>query len=156
MKKLPSFTFPVVLVLLFLFSCKANQSATQSKDSQPEVIDRGYDHALEKDVTQSSKTMKPNERAPSNLSLADMLRQTSGVTVTGQGNNVSVRVGGVSSFGPSEPLYIVNGTDSGNSYAQVAGMLNTNEIISITVLKGNDAAIYGSRGGNGVIVIRTK
>jgi TonB-dependent SusC/RagA subfamily outer membrane receptor len=85
-----------------------------------------------------------------------MLRKTSGVMVSGQGNNVSIKVQGNNSFGPSEPLYVVNGTPAGNDYAQVAGSLNTNEITSITVLKGIDAAIYGSRGGNGVIVIRTK
>ena len=146
----------IALALAVLMSCKANQSASQKNNEGPEVVDRGYDHAMEKDVIQSSKTLKPNEDKPSNLTLADMIRQTSGVTVTGQGNNVTIRVSGISSFGPSDPLFVVNGNAMGNSYAQVAGVVNPNDVTSITVLKGNDAAIYGSRGGNGVIVIRTK
>jgi len=148
--------YTIALLGAFMASCSSTQTSKSTKPSDQEVVDRGYDHALAKDANQSTKTMKPNEEKPSNLSLADMLRQTSGVTVTGQGNNVSVRVSGISSFGSSEPLYIVDGTEMGNSYSQVAGFLNVNEIKSITVLKGNDAAIYGTRGGNGVIVIRQK
>jgi TonB-dependent SusC/RagA subfamily outer membrane receptor len=55
-----------------------------------------------------------------------------------------------------DPLFVINGTDAGYDFSQVAGVVNPNDIISITVLKGTDAAIYGSRGGNGVIIIRTK
>ena len=155
MKTLQYIFFGITLSIL-CFSCTSSKQSTSRTANQQETVDRGYDTALEKDATMASKTMRPNEKHPSNLSLADMIRQESGVTVSGQGNSVTVRVRGASSFGPSDPLYIVNGTDLGYDYARVAGALNTNEIISITVLKGTDAAIYGSRGGNGVIVIRTR
>jgi len=155
MKNQVNLVFFAILLASLLMSCKTNQSATRNSE-KPEVVDRGYDHALEKDVIQSSNTMKPNERAPSNRTLADMLRQTSGVSVTGQGNNVSVKVRGINSFGPSDPLYVINGSPVGNSYTDIASTIDPNTITSITVLKGSDAAIYGSRGGNGVIVIRTK
>ena len=155
MKTLHYILFSLSLFTLS-FSCTSSKQSTSRTANQQETVDRGYDTALEKDATMASKTMRPNEKNPSNLSLADMIRQESGVTVTGQGNNVTVRVRGSGSFGPSDPLYIVNGTDLGTDYARVAGALNTNDITSITVLKGTDAAIYGSRGGNGVIVIRTR
>ena len=156
MKKLHFNLFLIGIAVVLLGACKANQSSSQSNTQEPEVVDRGYDQALDKDVNQSSKTIKPNEKAPSNLTLADMLRRTSGVSVTGQGNNISVRIRGNSSFSASSPLYVVNGSPMGSDYAQVATTINPNDITSITVLKGSDAAIYGSRGGNGVIVIRTK
>jgi TonB-dependent SusC/RagA subfamily outer membrane receptor len=156
MKNLPKYFITVFCLIVIMLSCKSSQYSSKNNSDNPEIVDRGYDQALAKDTNQSGRSIKPNEDKPSNLSLADMLRQTAGVTVTGQGNNVSVRISGISSFGPSDPLYVVNGTDMGNSFSQVANFLNPNDITSITVLKGNDAAIYGSRGGNGVIVIRTK
>ena len=108
---------------------------------------------MENDIAQSKETIKPNEKAPSNLTLADMLRRASGVT--GNGNNVKVIVRGASSFGANDPLYILNGVSVGNNYAMVANSINTNEITSIRVLKGAEAAIYGTQGGNGAILIRT-
>ncbi len=41
----------------------------------------------------------------------------------------------------------------GTSYTHVNNMLNVNDINYVKVLKGSDAAIYGVRGGNGVILI---
>jgi TonB-dependent SusC/RagA subfamily outer membrane receptor len=44
----------------------------------------------------------------------------------------------------------------GTDFSTVHGMVNPNDVSSLTVLKGSDASIYGSRGANGVILIRTK
>lgn len=66
-----------------------------------------------------------------------------------------VQLRGVNSInGNTEPLFILDGTpvDEDNFKS-----INQNEIASITVLKDAGAtAIYGSRGANGVIVIKTK
>jgi TonB-dependent SusC/RagA subfamily outer membrane receptor len=56
----------------------------------------------------------------------------------------------------TDPLFVVNGQTIGTDYSQVHGMVHPNDVVSMTVLKGSDATIYGSRGANGVIVIRTK
>ena len=56
----------------------------------------------------------------------------------------------------TSPLYVVNGMAIGTDFSTVHGMVNPNEVSSLTVLKGSDASIYGSRGANGVILIRTK
>lgn len=69
------------------------------------------------------------------------------------GSRSSIRVRGVSSFQNNEPLYVVDGTPVEDSYMN---FLNPNDITSIQVLKDASAAsIYGSRAGNGVIVIET-
>jgi TonB-linked SusC/RagA family outer membrane protein len=68
------------------------------------------------------------------------------------GSALTVRVRGTSSIGSSDPLYIVDGIP-------VAGLdfLNPNDIETINILKdGASAAIYGARGGNGVVLITTK
>ncbi len=151
----------LVLILtsfVILSSCaSSNNSASNNKDNQPEVVDMGYQQVLKKDVNQSNVQLKPNEKVPSNLTLADMLRRLSGVSVSGQGNNARVVVRGIGSFtSATDPLYVLNGVAIGTNYSQVANVINPNDITSLSVLKGADAAIYGTRGGNGVILIRTK
>ncbi|ARV15197.1 TonB-dependent receptor plug domain-containing protein [Polaribacter sp. SA4-12] len=55
--------------------------------------------------------------------------------------------------GNMTPLFILNGT---NISQEVFGRIIPNDIKSITVLKGPDTTIYGIRGANGVIVVKTK
>ncbi|MDD7884558.1 SusC/RagA family TonB-linked outer membrane protein [Flavivirga sp. 57AJ16] len=93
--------------------------------------------------------------------------------LTGSKSNVSIR-GQVSIASGQEPLYVIDGvpfnstpintlSGSYNSYGSAAGLIdplnsiNPADIESITVLKDAGAtAIYGSRGANGVILIKTK
>src|SRR5690606_12836407 len=67
---------------------------------------------------------------------------------------VRIRVrGGMSITGDNSPLYIVDGVQMENALST----LSPQDIQSIDVLKDAAAtAIYGARGGNGVIVITTK
>lgn len=81
----------------------------------------------------------------------------SGVTITsssGQpGAATQVRVRGIGTINDSNPLYIVDGmpVTGGIEY------INPSDVESIEVLKdAASAAIYGSRGANGVILVTTK
>ncbi|UOE37191.1 vWA domain-containing protein [Chryseobacterium oryzae] len=71
------------------------------------------------------------------------------------GSSKQIVIRGISSFsGNTQPLYVVNGIPKS---ADEFRKLNPNSIQSIEVLKDASAtAIYGSRGSNGVIVIKTK
>jgi TonB-linked SusC/RagA family outer membrane protein len=66
----------------------------------------------------------------------------------------TVRIRGVGSINASnEPLYVVNGVPFQGDITSI----NNNDIASFTVLKdAAAAALYGSRGSNGVIIITTK
>ena len=89
---------------------------------------------------------------------------------TGAGGSSRVIIRGNNSLkGNNQPLYIVDGIPIGNDNNGAASLwggsdggdgissLNADEIQSISVLKGGSAAaLYGSRGGNGVILITTK
>lgn len=91
-------------------------------------------------------------------------------TAGGAGSNSRVEIRGTSSLSGSDgPLWVVDGVpfDSGNSSdagiwggtSRAGGSfdLNPEDIESISVLKGpNAAALYGERGGNGVIMVTTK
>ncbi len=98
--------------------------------------------------------------------------KVSGVTVTNagpQGGSSRIVIRGASSIaGNNQPLFIVDGIPIDNSaprlggfggvdYGNAAQDINPNDIASISVLKGpNAAALYGSRAANGAIVITTK
>lgn len=82
--------------------------------------------------------------------------RTSGVQIAqnsgSPGAALSVRIRGTGTINDSSPLYIVDGIP-----ADGLDFLNPNDIESINVLKdAASAAIYGSRGANGVVLITTK
>ena len=82
--------------------------------------------------------------------------RAAGVQVTqnsGQpGSTQSIRIRGTGSLNNAEPLWVVDGIPSGG-----IDYLNPADIESISVLKdAASAAIYGARGGNGVILVTTK
>lgn len=71
---------------------------------------------------------------------------------------ITVRIRGATSFlGNEEPLYILDGVAfTPGSNGALTG-INPSDIESIRALKDPaDLAFYGSRGANGVIVIKTK
>ena len=91
----------------------------------------------------------------------------------GTSGSSSVLIRGASSLtGSNQPLYVVDGVpiinlpkdDSGsggmwgdNDYGDGIGDIKSEDVLSMTVLKGpNASALYGSRGANGVILITTK
>ena len=95
-----------------------------------------------------------------NLPIEQVLQgRVAGVTVgRGQDGGLVVRIRGATSFnGPEQPLYVVDGmVVTPGSDGSLSG-INPYDIESISVLK--DAAsltMYGSRGANGVILIKMK
>ncbi len=102
--------------------------------------------------------------------------RVAGVNVTGSsttvGGSARITIRGESSLNinKNQPLFIVDGvpinnnvigsSGSGNletDYGNGAGEINPDDVESISVLKGpNAAALYGSRAANGVIIITTK
>lgn len=98
--------------------------------------------------------------------------KVSGLQITGsgtQGGSQKVTIRGASSItGSNSPLYVIDGfpisntgrgadPNGGFDYGSAINDLNPDDIESITVLKGpNAAALYGSRATNGAILITTK
>lgn len=70
---------------------------------------------------------------------------------------VRIRGGSSSVYGNNEPLYILDGVPYQPGPGGSLSGLNPYDIESIRVLKdAADITMYGARGANGVIVIRTK
>ncbi|HEX3934243.1 MAG TPA: TonB-dependent receptor plug domain-containing protein, partial [Puia sp.] len=96
----------------------------------------------------------------------------SGIQVTSSSGSVGassrIVIRGSNSFGENQPLFVVDGIPISNAssavdpngatdYGNAISDINPDDIKSVTVLKGaNAAALYGSRAANGVILITTK
>jgi TonB-dependent SusC/RagA subfamily outer membrane receptor len=144
--------------IAIIAGCSSAKNTTNTSHyNSPDVIDDGYQQVLAKDTNQSYSTVKPNEDRKSNASFGDMLQRLPGVQVTGQGRNIRVKVSGTDSFmSNTDPLFVLNGSSVGTDVSTILSTVNPNDISSLRVLKGPDASIYGTRGANGVILIRTK
>lgn len=144
-----------------------------------EVVVVGYGSVRKRDLTGSVSTVgadKLKGRSFGNA-LQSMAGQVSGVQITqtqgAPGMAPTIKVRGATSINAgTTPLYVIdgvpleddtnsgNGTNGGNlQYSNHNPMnnINPNDIESIEVLKdAASAAIYGSRGANGVVLITTK
>ena len=113
-----------------------------------------------KTATPPPASMRENEAARQHATtLAQLLQgRLPGVTVTPTADGgIKVRMGGPTSFyGDQNPLFVVDGVtiDGGRS---TLNWLNPHDIESVQALKDpSQTAVYGVRGANGVIVIKTK
>ena len=122
-----------------------------------EVVVTGYTSQRKKDIAGAVAVVDVGDakKLPAASSDQILQGQAAGVTVVTQGSPgtaSTVFIRGISNFGNSQPLYVVDGVQT-NSMQDV----NPNDIESIQVLKdAGAAAIYGVAGGNGVIIVTTK
>jgi len=128
--------------------------------SLEEVVVVGYGTAKKATLTGSVVAVKGTEleKAPSaNLSntLGGRLPGISTVQASGEPgyDGSAIRIRGTNSLGNSNALIVVDGVPNRSGGLD---RLNPADIESISVLKDAAAAIYGSRAGNGVILITTK
>lgn len=130
-----------------------------SVSSLDEVVVVGYGVQKKSVVTAAISGVKAEDLGKMSPSRIDnVLRgQVSGVSITQQsgqpGEGSRVRIRGVGTINDSNPLYIVDGmpVEEGIDY------LNPADVESIEILKdAASAAIYGTRGANGVILVTTK
>ncbi len=133
---------------------------TLTEDSKQisEVLVVGYTPMRKSDFTGSIASVKASELSATTPTVGQSLvgkvagvevHQTSGAP----GDGVTIRVRGVNSLSASSaPLYVIDGYPASEDV-----FINPNDIESIDILKdAASAAIYGSRGASGVVLITTK
>jgi TonB-dependent starch-binding outer membrane protein SusC len=137
-------------------STTLNVSLTARTTQLNEIVVTGYSAQRRKDITGSVAVVDVNnlKQVPSGTTESLLQGQAAGVTVINSGSpggGSNVRIRGITSIGPTDPLVIIDGTP-GSLHD-----LNVNDIESMQVLKdAGAAAIYGVRGSNGVVVVTTK
>jgi TonB-dependent starch-binding outer membrane protein SusC len=127
-----------------------NQTEIQKESPEDEQINVGYGTIKKKNLTTSvNKIDGTQKRFASYSTIYDLIRgQVPGVRVRGN----SINIQNSSSFNLStKPLFIVDGVT-----VETIDYIFPQMVKSIEVLKGASAAIYGSRGANGVLIISLK
>ena len=128
---------------------------TQALD---EVVVIGYGAVKKSDLTSSISAIKGDElkKLTGGNAMNALQGKINGVQITGgggPGTSPRVIIRGVSTINGSDPLYVVDGMPVGTNI----NFLDQNDIESMQVLKdASAAAIYGTRGSNGVVLITTK
>lgn len=131
-------------------------SLKESASSLNEVVVTGYSAQRKKDITGSVAVVnvKDLKAVPAGSPEQMLQGRASGLNIitSGQpGSGSNIRIRGITSFGNTDPLVVVDGVQASLTN------INANDIESIQVLKDAGAAsIYGVRGANGVIVVTTK
>ena len=123
-----------------------------------EVVVTGYGSQSKKDITGAVATidMKQALAVPAPNIAQAIQGRVAGVTVgndNSPGGGVMVRIRGFGTVNDNSPLYVIDGTPTKGEL----NTINLGDIESMQVLKDASAAsIYGSRAGNGVVIITTK
>lgn len=143
----------------------AEKSVTVKLDPSVNTLDDvvvvGYGVQNKRDVTTSIASIKADDFAamPTTDFRDAMAAKMPGVQVTQLGGdpegNVSVRIRGIqSATSGNDPLYVIDGVVCDQ---RAFANLESSDIESLEVLKdASAAAIYGSRGSCGVIIVTTK
>lgn len=131
------------------------------QNSLSEVVVIGFAEVKKADLTGSVTNVKMTDiQGTTDLSVAQALQgRVAGVDIMSTSGDpsggTSIRIRGTRSISASnEPLIVVDGV---MDVVSDLSMLNPDDIESISLLKDASAsAIYGSRGANGVIMVKTK
>lgn len=152
-----------------------NASLKEDTESLDEVVVVGYGTQKREEVTGSVATVKMSEIEDlpvGNLASA-LVGRVLGVSISGgesrpggsaqivirnpvTGNDVTAKDGS-----STDPLFVIDGVvqinpDNGRSDPTLFNNLDASEVESISFLKDASAAIYGSRGSQGVVLVTTK
>ena len=131
----------------------------QGDNTLDEVLVVGYGTQRKSDLTGSisSVSSKDFENQPIVRAEDALQSRSAGVNVSknsgAPGGDIKIRIRGSNSItGNNQPLVVIDGIIGGD-----LSTLNSSDIESMNVLKdASAAAIYGSRGSNGVIMVTTK
>jgi TonB-linked SusC/RagA family outer membrane protein len=108
-------------------------------------------------VTVASLSTEEIEKVPASSAAGALLGKVAGVSIANIGNpgggSTIILRGATNFYGSQEPLVLVDGVTVEGGLDDV----NVDDIASIEIVKGASAsALYGSRAGNGVVVVTTK
>ena len=158
-------------VLVFSFISYTSQSVTvgaqttinvelaPAMSALNEVVVTGYGTQKKREVTSSITSVKSDEfnKGSVNSPVALIQGKVSGLSISKAGGDPNggydIRLRGMSTIGANlGPLVVIDGVAGGD-----LNNVDPNDIESINVLKdGSAAAIYGTRGSSGVILVQTK
>ncbi len=141
-------------------STQSIPQAADAKETSAAFRYVGYGYERSDQITSAISSINVQDLHRSNYAnLAEYLQgRVPGVTVTRDPNNpfgYHIQIRGVHTFlSNTEPLIVLNGIPL--SSTDILQSINPNDIASVSIIKDGSAAIYGTRGANGVILINTR
>jgi hypothetical protein len=134
----------------FKYSASALQQPGQPVSPGDEGVNTGYNYVKKKDMTSPANRIDGTDRKYASYgSVSEMItRENSGVKYTGSSYIIQ---DSKDFFGSVPALLVADGV-----YVDNFDGISPSSVESIVVLKGSSAAIYGSRGYGGAIVLKTK
>jgi TonB-dependent starch-binding outer membrane protein SusC len=135
---------------------------SETQNNLNEVVRIGYGTTLRKDVTGAVSGISANQFNVGVITnpLQEIEGKVAAVVIVQPGGDPNgdyiVRIRGATSLTGQPPLLVIDGV-AVDSFQIAINTLNPADIESFTILKdASSAAIYGSRGANGVILVTTK
>jgi TonB-dependent starch-binding outer membrane protein SusC len=146
-----------------LIGCGGSGSLRPEGPAPEDEVSVGYGTQSRRNVTGSVSSFVPTEADTRGARVEEMLQgRVPGLEVRRLADgNYTLRIRGRQSFRgrvtDAEPLLVIDGLPvAGGSLGNALAGLAPQDIARIDVLKDASAAIYGSRGANGVVLITTK
>jgi TonB-dependent starch-binding outer membrane protein SusC len=153
----------MMAVVSVLGACAGARSApvVSAQPASEERVDIGYGEVDRKLAPGSVTSLTAEQiRARNVATVAELFEAIPGTTVERTRTGSTLRVRNVvanNSAANTEPLIIIDGVPMPRSEKQnVLAALNKLDIDRIDVLRDAAAAMYGVRGGRGVVLIKTK
>jgi len=148
----------VVVTALGITKAKKSLAYSVGEVQSDEIVRAGTSNIMKSmDGKISGVNLTSLSSDPTSSVLVNIRGTTAMPSTDPNGTNVSLK---------GQPLYVIDGIPVGNQtftskngvdFGNILSQLNPEDIENITILKGGSAgALYGSEGGNGVIMITTK
>ena len=134
-----------------------NVKLSPSTNELDQVVVIGYGSQKKRDLTGSISSVRGEdiEKSPNTNPVSSLQGKVAGLTIVNSGTpgaSPTVRIRGINSTNASSPIYVVDGVIQTN-----IDYVNAADIETVEVLKDpSSTAIFGTQGGNGVIVVTTK
>jgi len=127
----------VILISISMLSCASYKNSSTTNE------------------TSEDRSFKNNES--STLNWGSVLRNVSGLRVSGSYPDLNVVLRGVRSFiSSTDPLYVLDGVVLGRSFHDLDTVADPINVKNVRVLNAAEAIKYGMRASNGVIEITLK
>jgi TonB-dependent SusC/RagA subfamily outer membrane receptor len=125
------------------------QTTKKQEEPDNDKINIGYGSAKKDELTTNPGRIEGSKK--SNAAYQNIYEMISGQVPGVQVNGKTIVIRGTASINNTDPLLVVDGIVV-SSIDDISPQI----VKSIEILKGGDAAVYGSRGANGVIMITLK
>jgi TonB-dependent SusC/RagA subfamily outer membrane receptor len=127
----------------------------EEERAKEQSVDSARSASAQRSNSSATQAVDFDESERSRFTRVEQMIQArfSGVSVVQNGSNYTIQIRGAGSFASSnEPLIVIDG--GRRTVADLRGV-NPKDVLRIELMKDGAASFYGSRGANGVIVIKT-